>query len=201
MSSALDRTCRSYYNVFIPYSKGKRPMEKKIILKLRSRRVEVSSDRFRYDIFTGSYMPGRISGDMEVKPEVIEFMTEGLLRIEGGRCELSYDESELSGLEGSKTLLVFDESLPDTLTMIRSGAIKVTMVFCPGLRHVCRYDNPLIPFELTLMTHSLKNSLLVDGRLEIDYTTELAGGGRARTRLTAVIHDANPAEDTDNIIV
>ncbi|MGI6167788.1 MAG: DUF1934 domain-containing protein [Eubacteriales bacterium] len=173
-------------------------MEKKIILKLRSRRVELSSDRYRYDIFTGSYIPGRLIGDMEVTPEVIEFMTEGLLRTEGERCELSYDESELSGLEGSRTMLIFDETLPDTLTMIRSGVVKVTMVFCPGLRHVCRYDNPLIPFELTLMTHSLENSLLTDGRLEIDYTTELAGGGRARTRLTAVIHDAAGDKEYDS---
>lgn len=167
-------------------------MEKKIILRLRSRRVEINNDRI--DIFAGSFTPGRSASDMPDKPDIIELMTEGLLRAEGGRCELSYDESELSGLEGSKTLLVFDEALPDTLTMIRSGAIKVTMVFCPGLRHVCRYDNPQIPFELTLMTHSLKNTLLSDGRLEIDYTTELAGVVRARTRLTAVIHDAVPTD-------
>ena len=33
-------------------------MEKKIILKLRSRRVEINSGRI--DIFTGSFTPGRV---------------------------------------------------------------------------------------------------------------------------------------------
>jgi hypothetical protein len=53
-------------------------MEKKIILRLRSRRVEINNDRI--DIFAGSFTPGRSASDMPDKPDIIELMTEGLLR-------------------------------------------------------------------------------------------------------------------------
>ncbi len=157
-------------------------MEKNIIIKLQSSRRETDSDTV--DIFAAGKPAGK-----SAEPDTVELITEGIMKSEGGRVELSYDESELSGLDGSKTYLIFDTSEPDVLTMIRRGTVRVTMVFSPGLRHICRYDNPILPFELTLMTHTLNNALLDNGSLYVDYTTELAGGGRARTQLKMTLKE------------
>jgi uncharacterized beta-barrel protein YwiB (DUF1934 family) len=171
-------------------------VEKRIILKLQSERRE--TDAGTIDIFAA----GKASGESTAKipePETVELITEGIMKTAGGRVELSYDESELSGLDGSKTQLVFDTSEPDILTMIRSGNVRVTMVFSPGLRHICRYDNPILPFDLILMTHSLKNTIFEDGLLEIDYSTELAGVSRARTRLKISLKETEDGDIQEKI--
>lgn len=173
-------------------------MDKKIILKLESERHELNSDTI--DIFTAGKPKGKKT-EKPAEPDKVELVTEGTMRESGGRIEISYDESELSGLEGSKTLLIFDTAEPDTLTMIRRGTVHVTMVFSPGLRHICKYDNPVFPFELTLMTHSLSNNLLDNGSLKIDYSTELAGSSRARTRLKITLRDVEDAVNIDEVMV
>lgn len=171
-------------------------MEKNVLLRLVSTRYETGD---AVDLFTGGSVrvcedtddtEGGISALGEsAEPQTVELVTEAVMKSAGGRTELSYDESELSGLEGTETRLVFDAAQPDVVTMMRSGSVGVTMIFCPGLRHSCRYSNPLIPFDMTLMTHSLDNRLLTDGILELDYTTELPGSNQARTRLSLSLRE------------
>ena len=40
--------------------------------------------------------------------ETLEMITEGLVRVRGGRVEIVYDEGELSGMEGSQTVISYD---------------------------------------------------------------------------------------------
>ena len=72
--------------------------------------------------------------------------------------------------------------------------VKVTMVFQKGLRHTCRYDTGIIPFDMTLTTSFVDNRLLTEGELYIDYTTELAGSSKAITRLRMRIWDVAEEE-------
>ena len=150
---------------------------KKIMLKVYSRRSEIPFTR------PGDIPVGVGTKDAE-PPDVIELVTEGWLHSEGGKHEIKYEEGEASGIENSQTTLAFDDRDPDSLIMMRRGGVNVTMVFSPGLRHICRYDNPVMPLELTIMTHSIDNKLFEGGKLEIVYTTELAGASRARTWMT-----------------
>ncbi len=159
-------------------------MKKKVVLNLRALSREAAPEST--DIFNDEKRA-------EDEGELIEFITEAEMKMKGEMVELSYDEGALSGLEGSSVLLVFDTGKTDTLTMIRSGKASVTMVFSPGLRHTYQYDNEILPFSLTLMTHSLKNTLLAGGSLEAYYTIELPGGG-FRTHLSITIRDAEIEE-------
>ncbi len=156
-------------------------MSKDITLKLVSTRYE--SDR--------STRSGPITPQSEsAEPQRIELMTEATLTDEGDEVRISYNEGEMSGMEGSVTTLIFHKSKPDTLTMHRSGIAGTTMVFSPGMRHNCVYNTPVMPFKMTLYTRTLVNRLMEDGTLDIDYVTDLAGSGLARTFLQLTIYEA-----------
>lgn len=161
-------------------------MEKKINIKLYTERVEVSAVPDFVAASAGVAMNTARDEDVDK----MEMFTEGKMSIDGERVEISYEETEMSGMAGTTTRMIFDTNLLEALTMMRNGPVKVTMVFKKGLRHVCRYDTGIIPFELVLTTSFIDNRLLTDGELYIDYTTELAGSNRAITRLRMRIWDA-----------
>jgi len=161
-------------------------MEKKINIKLYTERAEISAVPPFVAASDGVAMNTARDEDIDK----VEMFTEGLMKIDGERVEISYEETEMSGMAGTTTRLIFDTGLLDTMTLMRSGPVKVTMVFQKGLRHVCRYDTGIIPFELVLTTSYVDNRLLTDGELYIDYTTELAGSSRAITHMKMRVWDA-----------
>lgn len=161
-------------------------MEKKINIKLYTERTEINT----VPTFVAASAGVAVNTDQDNETDKMEMFTEGLMKVEGERVEISYEETEMSGMAGTVTRLIFDTGLLDTVTMMRTGPVKVTMVFQKGLRHVCRYDTGIIPFELVLTTSYVDNRLLSEGELYIDYTTELAGTSRAVTRMKMRVWDA-----------
>lgn len=149
-------------------------MKKEITLKLTSERYEINAQT----------TPGA-----PVEPERLELVTDAVFSEKSGRIEIKYSESELSGLGDTETLLIFERDQTDALTMIRRGNVDVTMVFTPGLRHLCVYKTQILPIEIVVTTKSLKNRLTEDGSLELDYTSELAGVSLARTMIRIEIKD------------
>ena len=160
--------------------------KEEVRIRLKSVRYEVEASLFAEEE-DGLRV---LADDSRNEPETIEIRSLGTLLTEGGRTEISYEETEMSGMAGTTTRLIFDTRLLDTMTLMRSGPVKVTMVFEKGLRHVCRYDTGIIPFELVLTTSYIDNRLLTDGELYIDYTTELAGSSRAITHMKMRVWDA-----------
>ena len=161
-------------------------MEKKINIKLYTERTEIST----VPDFVAASAGVAVNAAQDNETDKMEMFTEGVMKIDGERIEISYEETEMSGMAGTTTRLIFDTGLLDALTMMRSGPVKVTMVFKKGLRHVCRYDTGIIPFELVLTTSYIDNRLLTEGELYIDYTTELARSSRAITRMKMKVWDA-----------
>ena len=69
----------------------------------------------------------------ESSPDEIELVTAGTLKQEsGGKYSISYQESELTGLEGTTTRLLIDGG---KVTLLREGSINSQMVFEEGRRH------------------------------------------------------------------
>ena len=154
-------------------------MKKDITLKLVSTRFE--SDKPQAAAITPE--------SQSAEPQRIELFTEAVWQEDGDQVKISYNEGEASGMEGSVTSLIFDKSKRDTLTLFRTGLAGTTMVFSPGVRHNCVYNTSVIPFKMTLYTRTLINNLTEDGTLEIDYVTDLAGSGRARTYLQMTVYE------------
>ena len=89
-------------------------MERKIKIKLTSRRTEIGEALLRslFDTVLGEeaenilFTEGNGSNEA-VAEDTIEMNTEGVLRLSGNRVEIAYDESELTGMEGASTVISF----------------------------------------------------------------------------------------------
>ena len=71
------------------------------------------------------------------EPEHMEMFCDGRLRLTDDMFSLSYEESELTGMEGTSSQLSFLLSQPELVTMLRSGSVSTALVFEPNQRHFC----------------------------------------------------------------
>lgn len=100
--------------------------------------------------------------------DAIELVTDGVFGFENGSGSFSYMESELTGLEGTKTSFTFGGPLG--VVMTREGTTNSQMIFEEGRKHNFFYDTP---FGSATMGVDTKRVVLgMDehgGDLEIDY--------------------------------
>lgn len=131
-------------------------------------------------------------GDGE-ESETSELWMEGRMVTGPERVELVYEESELSGMEGSVSTIGFDRSNPGLVSMIRTGLVSTALVFEEGKRHICVYHTPFSEFEVCAAAKRVENRLLTDGVIELDYVIEVHGAQAERCRMTISVHEVeNP---------
>lgn len=105
--------------------------------------------------------------DAGTDPESIELVTAGQYGFEDGRGCFVYDESELTGLDGTETTFTIDSM---GVIMSRRGGLNSQMFFNPGKKHYFIYSTPFGSTTLGVDTHHLKTEMHEDGcELEIDY--------------------------------
>lgn len=73
----------------------------------------------------------------EQEPETIELVTEGTIEQNGAGWNLTYAESDLTGLAGVTTTFSLE---PGKITLTRSGKINSQMVFQEGVLHESLYQ-------------------------------------------------------------
>ena len=101
----------------------------------------------------------------------IELVTEGKLEEVDGALRLSYEETELTGLEGTTTLFHVE---PEKVTLLRVGAVSSEMVFEKNKRHRSLYSTPYGNMEIGITARRLNSTLGASGGLiEIDYDVEI----------------------------
>ena len=155
--------------------------------------MKIKSTRFEMPEFLFSQICAEVAEDMpEInipeeltsgEPEVLEINTDGFISRENGRVEFSYDESELTGMEGAKTSISYSTVAPSLVTMIRTGSVSTALVFESGKRHHCVYKTPYMPFEVCVHTVKVINEVETKHSLFIDYIIEIRGAKAERTRL------------------
>ena len=108
----------------------------------------------------------------DTEDETIELVTEGRLMDCGDEgYTFSYQESELTGLEGTLTTFQVE---PERITLMRMGLVNSQMVFQPGKRHFSMYDTPYGALSIGINTRKMRSSLNQDGgEIEIDYAIEI----------------------------
>ena len=84
------------------------------------------------------------------EPEVIELMTEGTMEFLDGGWDISYEETELTGMAGVTTTFRVE---PGKVTLRRTGKLRSEMVFQQGVRHESLYQ---LDFGALLMTVTAK---------------------------------------------
>jgi len=105
--------------------------------------------------------------------DTIELVTEGRLSDHGEEgLTLSYQESELTGMEG--TLTSFQVEKNGRVTLMRSGGINSQMVFEEGKSHLSLYQTPYGDLSIGIRTGKIRNTLgMTGGELEIRYAIEI----------------------------
>ncbi len=94
------------------------------------------------------------------EPEVIELMTEGTLeRLEDG-WEISYQESDLTGLQGVTTTFRVE---PEVITLTRSGGLNSQMVFQVGTFHESLYQMEFGALMITVCASRMTYDITWEG--------------------------------------
>ena len=94
------------------------------------------------------------------EPEIIELVTEGSMELCQDGWEISYEESELTGLEGVTTTFRVE---PDKVILTRSGQLNSQMVFQEGTSHDSLYQMPFGTLMLTVKATRVFYDLVPDG--------------------------------------
>jgi uncharacterized beta-barrel protein YwiB (DUF1934 family) len=164
-------------------------MLKKVRIFLRTERHGVAAQLFEdvamgmseADVFVNSMLEPQDDGE---GPQSMEMYSDARLRLTDDMFSLSYEESELTGMEGTSSQLSFMRSQPELVTMLRSGSVSTALVFEPNKRHFCTYKTPFMPFEVCVHTLRIDNQLLSDAAtLDLDYLVEIRGAQAERCRL------------------
>lgn len=108
----------------------------------------------------------------EDEQDVIELFTTGQYYKRGGCFYISYEESELTGFEGSKTTLKVEEER--MVTLRRSGKTSTQLIVEQGVRHQCHYDTGFGDMLVGVQGNRIKSSLTdAGGNLEIRYSLDI----------------------------
>jgi uncharacterized beta-barrel protein YwiB (DUF1934 family) len=105
------------------------------------------------------------------EPDEVELVTAGRLRKDGPSYVLTYEESELTGLDGTHTTVQVEG---DRVTLLREGEFNAQMVFQEGRRHLSLYRTPYGSMAIGVNTsHLLADLNDRGGDVEIDYMVEV----------------------------
>ena len=108
-------------------------------------------------------------GDQE--PEVIELVTEGTMELRDGGWDISYQESDLTGLQGVTTTFRVE---PNKVILTRTGPLRSTMEFCVGQSHDSLYELEFGALMITVTTKSLFFDILPEGGcIDVVYDIEI----------------------------
>lgn len=173
-------------------------MLKKVMIHISSRHTEASDALFSYMFGENDPAEKNANDNFPLEDEEdydgnepLEILTEGSLFVsKEGRVTLSYTETELSGMEGAKTSVVFDKGNEGLVSMMRSGTVNTALVFEEGNRHICVYQTPYMPFELCVHTLKVENRLLEEGKLYLDYIIEFRGAKAEHNLFTLTVRDS-----------
>ncbi len=115
-----------------------------------------------------------IRGDQEIRgaeKNTTEFVTEGRLTSTEYGYLLEYEESALTGMEGTHTAF---QIRPASVALIRTGTFRSQMIFERGRKHYSLYDTPYGTMTMDIMTDALRSTITdAGGELEICYAIEI----------------------------
>lgn len=104
----------------------------------------------------------------DIDPDATELMTEGTMELTGEGIVLSYEETELTGMEGTTT--IFEVKGPKVV-LTRTGKVNSQMIFEEGRQHTSLYETPFGELTVDIQTSALKHNLSQRGGvMEIKYS-------------------------------
>ena len=137
-------------------------------------------------------------GEENESIEKIDLITEGILTItpDGGFTEepsytvaISYDETELTGMAGTRSTITYRTADRGLVTMLRTGMVSTAMTFKAHHRAICTYETPYMPFSIGIHALTVDNRLDTEGILKLDYIIEIKGARAERCEMEMKIQE------------
>lgn len=126
-----------------------------------------------------------INGYDDGDPDSLEFSTDGQYLFRDNVGCLSYLESEVTGLEGTRTSVTI---LPDQVVVDRDGTVKSRMIFKEGIKSSFLYSTPFGQATMGVDTRSIRRSVDESGgQVEIDYVVDMEHAVVARSKFQITI--------------
>ncbi len=105
------------------------------------------------------------------EPEIIELVTEGTLEFADGGWNITYQESELTGMEGVTTKFRVER---DRILLDRTGKLNSQMVFREGVPHDSLYQLEFGALMIRVCAQRILASLDdMGGMVDLIYTIEI----------------------------
>ena len=125
------------------------------------------------------------------EPDTIELVTGGRLERDGESFTLSYQESAVTGMDGTLTTFQIE---PERVTLLRVGEYTSQMVFQEGRRHMSMYNTPYGAMTIGVNTRHLLAELDDQGgEIEIDYAIEIDHSVAGRNTFQINVKEADGA--------
>ena len=105
------------------------------------------------------------------EPEIIQLVTDGTMEFRNGGWDISYEESELTGLAGVTTTFRVE---PGRVVLDRKGALNSQMVFEEGVAHESLYQMAFGTLMLTVKASFVYYDIVSDGgTIDLSYNIDI----------------------------
>lgn len=125
--------------------------------------------------------------------DIIELMTVGSFSKRGGSYYISYDETEATGFDGSKTTLKVDGD--NCVTMSRTGNNRSQLIIEKGTRHQCSYDTAFGNVMMGVFANKIESNLSDSGGdLKVKYTLDFNASMASENELLINVKECKPTD-------
>jgi len=101
----------------------------------------------------------------------ISLLTEGEFEFQDGVYFIDYEESELTGLEGTSTSIEVGQNY---VSLQRSGTVNTNMLFVKDRKTSSYYNTPYGDMQIDIFTDNLKIDISPEGgKINVDYFIDI----------------------------
>ena len=119
--------------------------------------------------------------------ETMEFTTDGVYVFENNIGYLTYFETQVTGMEGTRTSICI---MPDSVVVDREGSVNSQMIFKEGEKSSFVYDTPYGSATMVMDTRRIRHCMDSDGgELIIDYFVNVDNSTVTRNRFHVTVRE------------
>ena len=123
----------------------------------------------------------------EGEEQQMDFTTDGYYFYEDDVGCLSYEETEVTGMEGTRTSLFV---MPDQVVVDREGTVTSRMVFKEGLKSAFQYATPFGSATMGINTRRITRNMDGNGgSVEIDYVVDMEHVVASRNKFSITVRE------------
>lgn len=124
--------------------------------------------------------------------DAMQFTTDGAYEYEDGVGKIVYFESDVTGLPGTRTRVLFS---PDEVIVDRDGAITSRMIFKEGVRNSFLYDTPYGQATMSINTRKISQHFNENGgHMALEYIVDVEHAVVARNRFMVDVSETKTGD-------